>query len=162
VQRWQYRLVNLAYRFCRDSALAEAWRKKPSSRPSVRWRRSAFSTWLMAIALNTYRSRLLAEGQPLVSLDLARTLSTEMSVLRSLIESQHAEVVRKAVLTLPARYREAILLYYFEDKSVGDAARVLGIAEGTLKARLHRGRELLKQKCNSLSPVATGPPVEEQ
>jgi RNA polymerase sigma-70 factor (ECF subfamily) len=116
----------------------------------------------MAIALNTYRSRLLAEGQPLVSLDLARTLSTEMSVLRSLIESQHAEVVRKAVLTLPARYREAILLYYFEDKSVGDAARVLGIAEGTLKARLHRGRELLKQKCNSLSPVATGPPVEEQ
>lgn len=69
-----------------------------------------------------------------------------MSALRGLIERQDAETVRKAVLTLPVRYREAILLFYFEDKSVGDAASVLGIAEGTLKARLHRGRELLRQK----------------
>jgi RNA polymerase sigma-70 factor (ECF subfamily) len=81
-----------------------------------------------------------------LSLDPARTFSAEVSALRGLIERQDAEAVRKAVLTLPVRYREAILLFYFEDKSVGDAASVLGIAEGTLKARLHRGRELLRQK----------------
>jgi RNA polymerase sigma-70 factor (ECF subfamily) len=57
--------------------------------------------------------------------------------------------VRRAVLTLPERYRDVILLYYFEDKNLSDAARVLGVAEGTLKARLHRGRELLRQKFTS-------------
>jgi RNA polymerase sigma-70 factor (ECF subfamily) len=165
VQRWQHRLVNLAYRFCRDRALAddmaqEAFLKAFLSLAAFRGE-SAFSTWLMAIALNTYRSRLRAEGQPLLSLDPERTFSTEMGALRGLIGRQDAEAVRKAVLTLPDRYREAILLFYFEDKSVGDAASVLGIAEGTLKARLHRGRELLRQKCSSLNPLAAGTPTEE-
>ena len=150
VRRWQRRLVNLAYRFCRDRTLAEDMAQEAflrAFRSLATFRaQSAFSTWLMAIALNTYRSRLRAEGQPLLSLDPARTFSAEVSALRGLIERQDAEAVRKAVLTLPVRYREAILLFYFEDKSVGDAASVLGIAEGTLKARLHRGRELLRQK----------------
>lgn len=72
VRRWQRRLVNLAYRFCRDRALAEdmaqeAFLKAFRSLATFR-AESAFSTWLMAIALNTYRSRLRAEGQPLFEL----------------------------------------------------------------------------------------------
>jgi RNA polymerase sigma-70 factor, ECF subfamily len=166
VQRWQRRLVTLAWRFCRDRALAEdmaqeAFLKAFRSLASFRGE-SAFSTWLTAIALNTYRSRLRTEGQPLLSLDPARTFSIEVGALRSLIDRQNAERVRKAVLTLPAQYREAILLYYFEEKSVTDAAGVLGIAEGTLKARLHRGRELLRHKCRNLSYLAADSSAEEQ
>jgi RNA polymerase sigma-70 factor (ECF subfamily) len=62
-------------------------------------------------------------------------------------ERQRAEGVRRAVLALPARYREALVLYYFEEKDLAEAARILGVAEGTLKARLHRGRELLRRRC---------------
>ena len=54
------------------------------------------------------------------------------------------------MLTLPERYRDAILMFYFEEKDLAETAKVLGIAEGTLKARLHRGRELLKRKVEQL------------
>lgn len=56
------------------------------------------------------------------------------------------EMVRRMVRTLPARYREAVILFYFLDQNVNEAAHILGIPEGTLKARLHRGRELLRSR----------------
>jgi RNA polymerase sigma-70 factor (ECF subfamily) len=165
VLRWQRRLVNLAWRFCREQAMAEDMAQEvflKAFRSLGKFRgESAFSTWLTAIAVNTYRSRLHAEGQPLASLDAARVASSEASPLRGVMERQRAESVRRAVLALPRRYREAILLFYFEDKSVPDAARTLGVAEGTLKARLHRGRDLLRHKCGALESPAAEATAEE-
>ena len=43
------------------------------------------------------------------------------------------------MLTLPERYRDAILMFYFEEKDLAETARVLGIAEGTLKAQTAQG-----------------------
>jgi len=57
-----------------------------------------------------------------------------------------ARSVRNAVFSLPAKYREALILFYFHDKDVADAASSLGLPEGTVKARLARGRELLRRK----------------
>ena len=65
-------------------------------------------------------------------------------------DRQREEAVRRAVLTLPERYRDAILMFYFEEKDLAQTAKVLGIAEGTLKARLSRGRDLLKRKVEQL------------
>lgn len=153
VRRWQRRLISLAWRFCRDRAMAEdmaqeVFLKTFRSLRSFR-RESAFSTWLISIAVNTYRSRLRAEGQPLLSLDPARILAAGQGS-HGPEERQRAEAVRRAVLTLPERYRDAIVMYYFEEKDVAEAARVLGVAEGTLKARLHRARELLRRRYANL------------
>ena len=161
VRRWQHRLVNMAWRFCRDRASAEemaqeVFLKTFRSLASFRGE-SAFSTWLISIAVNTYRSRLRAEGQPLLSLDPTRIFAAQPSALHELEDHERAEAVRRAVLTLPERYREAIVAYYFEDKDLAEAARVLGVAEGTLKARLHRGRELLRRRCANLGPRAATP-----
>ncbi len=158
VRRWQGRLLSLAWRFCRDRQRAEdmaqeAFVKAFRSLPSFRGE-SAFSTWLTAIALNVYRSRLRADGPPLLSLDPGRALPTSPSAQRQVEDRERCEQVRRAVLTLPARYREAIVLYYFEEQDLREAARVLGVPEGTLKARLHRGRELLRRRCARLSPHA--------
>ena len=60
-----------------------------------------------------------------------------------------ARVAMKAVLTLPPRYREPIVLFYFQEMDVSETARILGIPEGTLKARLHRARELLRRKATA-------------
>jgi RNA polymerase sigma-70 factor (ECF subfamily) len=162
VQRWQHRLVSLAWRFCRDRATAEdmaqeVFIKVFRSLASFRGD-SAFSTWLISIAVNTFRSRLRAEGQPLLSLDPDRVFATAPGPLRGFEERQRAEAVRRAVLTLPERYRDAILVYYFEEKNLAESARVLGMAEGTLKARLHRGRELLRRRCANLDPFAASSP----
>jgi RNA polymerase sigma-70 factor (ECF subfamily) len=153
VRRWQSRLVGLAWRFCRDRGAAEdmaqdAFVKAYRSLASFRGD-SAFSTWLTAIALNSYRSRLRAEGPPLISLDSARAFGIEAGVQRELEEHERAEAVRQAVLTLPARYREPIVLFYLQERDLAETALVLGIGEGTLKSRLYRGRELLKRRCSA-------------
>ena len=150
VRRWQHKLVNMAWRFCRDRATAEdmaqeAFVKSFRSLASFRGE-SAFSTWLTAIALNTFRSRLRADGQPLLSLDPTRVFAREEGVQQEIEERQKAESVRRAVLALPELYRDAILVYYLEEKDLAESARILDIAEGTLKARLHRGRELLRRR----------------
>jgi RNA polymerase sigma-70 factor, ECF subfamily len=110
VQRWQRRLVTMAWRFCRERALAEDMAQEvfvKVFRGLASFRgESAFSTWLATIALNTYRSRIRAEGPPLLSLDPTRTLAREPGLLRGLEEQQRAEAVRRAVLTLPERYRK--------------------------------------------------------
>jgi RNA polymerase sigma-70 factor (ECF subfamily) len=61
-------------------------------------------------------------------------------------EASRHESLRRAVLALPPKYRDAILLFYFHEQDVPAAARTLRIPEGTVKARLFRGRELLRSK----------------
>jgi RNA polymerase sigma-70 factor, ECF subfamily len=60
------------------------------------------------------------------------------------------ERLRDAVDALPPRQREVVLLRITEDKSTADAARILGCAEGTVKASLHaaihRLQDMLKEK----------------
>jgi RNA polymerase sigma-70 factor (ECF subfamily) len=57
-----------------------------------------------------------------------------------------AESLRKAIALLPIRYREAIVLCDLESQSYEDAAVAVGCAVGTIRSRLHRGRELLARK----------------
>ena len=61
--------------------------------------------------------------------------------------------VRRAVGALPPKYREALILFYFHDMDVTTAARSLGLPEGTVKARLFRGREILRSKLPQLLAV---------
>ena len=56
------------------------------------------------------------------------------------------DTVRQAVLTLPSRYRETLLLFYFHEMDIAAAAQSLGLPEGTVKARLARGRRILQQR----------------
>lgn len=107
---------------------------------------SAFSTWLTAIALNTYRSALRGREPLPVLIDPALAVSRQRDGLAVLQESERHRMVRQAVLTLPPRYRDALVLFYLEEKDLAESARVLAVPEGTLKARLHRGRELLKRR----------------
>ena len=55
-------------------------------------------------------------------------------------------IVTQAVLSLPARYRIPIHLYYYEGYSVAEIARILGRSEGTVKSRLFRARDLLRNQ----------------
>ena len=67
-------------------------------------------------------------------------------MLADVTERQRDDHIRRVVTALPTRYREAVILFYFLEQNVTDAANVLGIPAGTLKARLHQGRELLKAR----------------
>jgi len=54
--------------------------------------------------------------------------------------------LRRAIVRLPARYREVIVLCDLQDVSYVDAARTIGCALGTVRSRLHRARQLLATK----------------
>ena len=66
--------------------------------------------------------------------------------LDDLARAETIELVRKAVLSLPAKYREVVVLCELQDVSYGEAAEILGCAIGTVRSRLHRARALLLAK----------------
>jgi RNA polymerase sigma-70 factor (ECF subfamily) len=61
-------------------------------------------------------------------------------------QSERQNLVKRALATLVEPYRTVVVLREIEDMSYGDIAVLLGIAEGTVKSRLMRGRELLRRK----------------
>ena len=155
VRRWQGPLVNMAWRYCRDRARAEEMAQEAfvrAWRNLGQWRREAsFSTWLFALAANVFRNEL--QRVPAMNLpieDIAEPASPGSQATELEIRSRH-EVVRRAVLALPMRYREPVLLFYFHEMDVGAAARTMGLPEGTVKARLSRARDLLRKRFPRLS-----------
>jgi RNA polymerase sigma-70 factor (ECF subfamily) len=54
--------------------------------------------------------------------------------------------LHRAIAALPGRYREAVVLCDLESKGYEEAAILLGCPVGTVRSRLHRGREMLAQR----------------
>ena len=52
--------------------------------------------------------------------------------------------VTQAVLALPIKYREIIVLYYYEEFSINEISALTGVSETALKSRLQRARKKLK------------------
>lgn len=59
-------------------------------------------------------------------------------------ETQEHSDLFYAVMELPEKYRTAIYLYYYEDYSTDEIARLTGTPAATVRTRLRRGRELLR------------------
>lgn len=148
VRRWQGPLVNLAYRFCRDRGRAEDMAQEAflrAFRALASWRReAAFSTWLFAVATNVYRMELRRRPPPAIPVD--DTASTVVSGEDTVSEADRRNLVQKALQSLPPKYRDPLILFYFHDQDVAATASSLALPEGTVKARLSRGRALLKSK----------------
>jgi RNA polymerase sigma-70 factor (ECF subfamily) len=159
VRRWQTPLVNLAYRFCHDRGRSEDMAQEAflrAYRGLAQWRRDAvFSTWLFALATNLYRSELRRIPAQTVSLeDIAEPPDTRPADRGQEDAAYDRDLaVRRAVFRLPAKYREVLTLFYFHDMDVVAASRSLGLPEGTVKARLFRGREILRSKLPQLLTV---------
>ena len=64
-------------------------------------------------------------------------------------QNERESLVRRAVAALPPRYRDAVIVFYFREMNLTETASILGVPEGTAKAWLHRGRELLRRKFKS-------------
>jgi RNA polymerase sigma-70 factor (ECF subfamily) len=150
VRRWQGPLVNLAYRFCRDRGRAEEMAQDAflrAYRALGTWRgESAFSTWLFALAMNVYRSHVRRVPLVTVPIDLVAEPGADASHGADMEDVERDRTIRRAVGTLPDRYRDAMVAFYFHDMDVATAAKTLHLAEGTLKARLFRARDLLRRK----------------
>jgi RNA polymerase sigma-70 factor, ECF subfamily len=79
--------------------------------------------------------------------------ASELCPLDDLTRAETIESVRKAVLSLPSKYREVVVLCELQDVSYVETAEILGCAIGTVRSRLHRARALLLEKLRSTAEV---------
>jgi RNA polymerase sigma factor (sigma-70 family) len=74
-------------------------------------------------------------------------LTGSPSRIVALRQEQHA--VLAALHELPLDLQIALELYYWEELTVGEVAQVLEVPEGTVKSRLHRARQLLRERLDA-------------
>ena len=121
--------------------------------------RGSLSAFLFGVARNHVLRRLRVEqllsplgdesddDVPLVH------ATSDLCPLEDLTRAETIESVRKAVLSLPSKYREVVVLCELQDISYGETAEILGCAIGTVRSRLHRARALLLDKLRPAAEV---------
>lgn len=118
-----------------------------------------FSTWLYRIATNLCIDRL-RKKKPDYYLD-AEIAGTEGLTMHAQIASENElpeeklehielqESIQEEIMRLPEKYRSVIILKYIEELSLKEMSEILDLPIGTIKTRIHRGREALrKQLCH--------------
>jgi len=154
VRRWQSPLINLAYRFCHDRGRAEEMAQEAflrAFRNLASWRQEAkFSTWLFTLATNLYCSELRRVPPITLPFDEVHEPRDPRSIDGGLEQRNQEAAIHKAVQTLPPKYRDVLVLYYFHEMDVPATASSLNLPVGTVKARLFRGRDLLRGKLQPL------------
>jgi len=144
------RVYGLCLRMTRDVQLAEdctqetfinAWRALPRFET-----RSSLSTWLHRIAVNVSLAKRRKASPVGPSLDDEEGAGDALEwTLETPVEVRDIEA---AIDALPDGARDALVLHALYGYSHGEAAQMLGVAEGTCKAQLHRARKLLRERLN--------------
>ena len=133
-------VVRLAYALSGSRLVAEDIAQDAFLRAFRDWPRIRHpSAWVRKVAVR--RAGRTMQRRLLEARALARLVAGRAPAVAELPEPD-AEVWR-AVRALPRRQGQVIALRYVTDASVAEIARTLGLAEGTVKAQLHRGRQTL-------------------
>ena len=109
--------------------------------------RAAFTTYVYGIVRNMSRQRARRERPGPSVEDVmrdGRDVDSDADPARDVEGAQLAGAVRRALLTLPSRYRELIVLCDLHDLSYEEAAVVVRASVGAVRSRLHKGRQLLR------------------
>ena len=106
--------------------------------------RSSLSTYLYGAARNQTRRRIFRERR-FVAIDDGGDLACG-NVASAVERRSEVAQLRRAILSLPSRYREVVALCDLQEVTYADAATALGCAIGTVRSRLHRARQLLMKK----------------
>lgn len=149
----QAMIYNLALRYTGDPHRAEdlaqeALLKVASNLQSFRGK-SSLKTWIYQVAANCFRSRLRRKRLDTRSLDREEG-APEPSDVRAGPEDRAygAEINNRltaALAELPVAFREAVVLRDVEGLSYAEIAEVAGCRLGTVRSRIARGREALRQ-----------------
>jgi RNA polymerase sigma-70 factor (ECF subfamily) len=94
--------------------------------------------WLIRVATNICRD---------IQRFTSRHRWIEISELEDYCSHEEDLGVLKLVMTLPARYKTVIHLYYVEGYSTVDISGILNISVATVKKRMQRGRTMLRLEC---------------
>ena len=150
VEKYQGAVVAVAFSQCGDFAASQdiaqetflaAW----SSREQLREPEKLLG-WLCSIArrLAAGACRSRAQRHALALSDATDTFDPVEQPIDAIISREEEELVWNAIAELPESYREPLVLFYQESRSVQQIARSLDISNDSAKQRLSRGREMLR------------------
>jgi RNA polymerase sigma factor (sigma-70 family) len=146
------KVVRLAYTYLKQEQLAEdvaqevfikCYKKLDSFRHE-----STYQTWIYTITVNLCKDKLKSWSfRNLIPSDFFSTNKvTHHTPETSVLNLEAKRELSQGVLELPVKYREIIILFYYEDMSYNEIEELLGIGKPAIKTRLHRGRNLLRKK----------------
>lgn len=108
---------------------------------------SSEKTWIIKITINVCRDMLRGSWLKRVFLtDKAGMERDGADVENKIIKADENRRLFSEVTSLSSIYKEVILLYYYHEFDTAEISKLLNIPEGTVRSRLHRGRETLKIK----------------
>ena len=107
----------------------------------------SFWNWLYTIMLNFYRTdqrkqRAEVADEPDFIERKAECLGAEDE--QDVFSGIDAELMREAVARLPSALRTVVVLRYFEDRTLAEMVKIMGVPSGTVKSHLYRARLRLK------------------
>jgi len=162
VFKHQKKMLNVAFRLTNDydeacevvqDAFVAAYKSIKNFRGAAK-----FTTWLTTITVNLSKNRLklMKSRQGRVAFSLNEPLKTndgqlaidppskEPSVLDKLEQRDIQQKVQKCIQALEPDFREILILRDMQDFSYEEIGSILKLREGTVKSRLFRARELVK------------------
>ncbi|RKQ29054.1 RNA polymerase sigma factor SigW [Oceanobacillus halophilus] len=160
VNVYQHKIYQHCYRMLGNKHEAEDMAQEAFIRAYVNIdsfdERKKFSTWLYRIATNVTIDRIRkrkpdyyldAEVKGTDGLDMYSQLSTDDPLPNEEVESLELQrYIHSEISKLPPKYRSIIILRYLEEFSLQEISSILDIPLGTVKTRIHRGREALRKR----------------
>ena len=152
-------VIHFLFRMVQDNSISEelaqevffrVYRSRSSYEPTAK-----FTTWLFRIAthlaLNWLRDGKRERGQERID-DVAfgspalQIPDRKPSVEQSLVHETRLEEVRRAIYSLPAKQRAAVLMHKYQELEYSEIAKVLGCSESAIKSLLFRAYETLRAR----------------
>jgi RNA polymerase sigma-70 factor, ECF subfamily len=161
LRKYRTPLVNFLYRMVRDTSVAEdlaqevflrVYRARKEYAPSAK-----FTTWMFRIATNLALNSVRDNRHRKMEISMDQSVITgeeeqrplevpdrAPSVEQELVARCRAELIMKAIHSLPEKQRAAVLLHKYQELDYDEIARVLECSESALKSLLFRAYETLR------------------
>lgn len=160
VERYQGRLVNYLFRLLRSTEEAQDLAQEVFVKIYLALDRYdpnyKFSTWLFRVAQNAAIDRIRKRRLQVVSMDRPGSRdedsrswefpSPDPSPYRNLRNRERGEAIQEVIDQLPWEYRELIVLRHYGELSYDEIASLKQMPLGTVKNKLFRGRQMMKEK----------------
>jgi len=144
-------VLRTAYMYVKDIHTAEdifqeVFIKADRNKESFRGE-SSVKTWLIRITVNACKDYLKSAYNRRVTplQEFQENALMSENDFDGIERKETQQEVRNAVMSLPETHRDVVLCVYFQNMTVPEAAKALGLAEGTVKSRLSRAKDKLKQ-----------------
>lgn len=121
----------------------QAWRKLDQLKEPGKFR-----SWLCSIARSIVCNHIRAQKRSPVVYGEIEDLPADKREHpeEQFVRQEEEEMIRTALMQLPEEYREPLVLFYRQEQSTRQVAEMMGLEETTVRTRLHRGRQMLREQ----------------